>query len=161
MWLRQLEYECPLEAEDLKSMNGIEPTKADLDFLDGLARWVQGTVLERADLPYTFAMIGLERAILVSLLGEAATTKLVGAGPSPADVVSMQMRQILIYQMSQLAGSLSRAREAGDLTGQGYAKEALKKHLPNLRKKVLKKTKAKSTTDGRDVPLGDEEKDDL
>ena len=118
-----------------------------------MMHWMNEMVLEQPNLPFTFDMIGLTLDMLKSNVGEAAVNKLVGTeGLNGTDVVSLQVRQLLKYQVNMPASNLAEGRAAVDLNGQDTAKETLKRHLPAMLKTIKTKTKTK-ITDGAHVPI--------
>ena len=133
--VRQLEARKEVQQEHLRSFQKDPLTPEELPTAHLMWNWAKGVEFEDPMLPYTYAMIGVTGENLAVFLGKAATDLLFTVASSPMDVVPMQVRGLIAYQLRMLEQQKTLST-ADATTFEAQAKEAkasLKKHLPALK----------------------------
>ena len=151
IWMRQLKHRADVYPYDLRDFSQFKPSPQEIEYLDKVAAWIQQMQLEQEVLPYTFGMCDLSLQAVAAMLGEGAMEKLFAVEKGSYvvhadDVVSEQVRALINDQLLEMSAALANAREEKPLPGKDWAKKAAAKHLPGLRKSILKTASAGSAS---------------
>ena len=134
--IRQLESRKEVYAEHLRCFKEAPLTPEELPTAHLMWNWIKGVEFEDQMLPYTYAMLGVTGEDLNVFLGKKATEILFTMANSPHDVVPLQVRQLIGYQLKMLDHKLQEAKTSNATSYEEQeqkAKASLKKHLPALR----------------------------
>ena len=133
--VRQLETRKEVHQEHLRCFKEKPLTSGELPTAHLMWNWAKGVEFEDPMLPYTYTMIGVTGEDLTVFLGKTATDILFTMANSPMDIVPMQVRGLIAYQLRMLEQqkTLCTTDSTPYEEQETKAKASLKKHLPALR----------------------------
>ena len=145
MWenvVRQLETRKEVYPQHLRCFKEAPLTPKELPTAHTMWNWMKGVEFEDPMLSYTYDMLGVKGEDLTVFLGEQATGLLFTSASSPHEVVPLQVRQLIGYQLKMLENCFQEGRESNATfydEQEKQAKASLKKHLPGLRESRTKR----------------------
>ena len=117
--IQQLEHRVQFQPEEMRDTNAIQPTEQEMPALAHVWAWTQGLMLEDPMSVIQFQHVGVDVQVIAELIGVTVWSKLFPDGKvAPEDVMPYQLRQMVAYQMRNLAARMSgaeheEARKAG------------------------------------------------
>ena len=112
--VRQLESRKEVYAQHLRCFKEAPLQPDELPTAHLMWNWVKGVEFEDPMLPYTYAMLGVTGEDLTVFLGRQATEIQFSLTNSPHDIVPLQVRQLIGYQLKMLEKKLQEGKESDE-----------------------------------------------